>query len=68
MPEADRVAVLKSLCGNAWRWGLAEFAQQLDLNPHDQHTKDLFVSFRDAAKGLGALDDRVLGVISTPAA
>jgi hypothetical protein len=68
MPEADRVAVLKSLCGNRWRWGLAEFAKRLDLDPHDQHTKDLFVSFDEAAKSLGSLDDRVLGVISTPAA
>jgi hypothetical protein len=68
MPESDRVAVLKSLCGNAWRWGLVEFAQQLGLDPHDQHTKDKFLDFRKAAEGLGRLDDRALGVISTPAA
>lgn len=58
---------LEGLAGNAWRWGLAEFAATLGRTQDDPWAREKFLEFRQLTAILGRFDDELMWRLSRPA-
>lgn len=61
---AQRIAAVRAIVSNTWKWGLSELATE--LGDPQFAVKDRFTRFAEAAKHLRNLDDKTLEVITRP--
>lgn len=56
-----------NLVTNAWNWDLIEFTERIGGDSRDEHVRQQFLAFQEAARALGNLSPEVLAAVCAPA-